>query len=603
MFPCKRGDKAPYVAGGFHSATTDEAQVREWWGRWPDAMIGVPTGAVSNLFVLDVDVDKGGVESLRALKEEYGPLPETTVIETGSGGMHFYFAHVDGYRCGVDLAPGLDIRTTGGYIIAPPSRSTAGPYKTVCKSEERPAPPAWLLGLVRDEQGRSATARGSAPTNPKPTYNDRPAHGMHNSAEAVSFEEGGPPIGEGGRNDALTRVAGALKRRGVDGDDLADALARINRARCSPPLPDAEVLAIARSVDRYPTGTPGPDADTLAELDRISRTYLDGREWRGTGGKSERSLVATAIQVMRERGYRIPAGVAVEVGVREFALRAATSKRGVIRGTKRLREKGIMRRDDSDRRDDQCGTIVLVSPAKSPVGGGRARCHHSPTEKSTGGGGDSLRGDSRGLPLTAPRLRWSGAGVLRVGKSGEAVIDALEDAGGRATVEDLAAAVGSARPRDLKRRIISRLEERGIAYLSGDYVSLVDDWRDALDEERQRSGEIDKAERDAEKFKREREAYRLKIAPDRGPSEEDMREERAAALHGRAKRAYNILMDERTAPGKMWRGTYWNRPEQLAGAVSAYAGDRGNPEAWKRWLPAVEEALALLNGEVQGAAA
>ena len=72
VFPCSDGIstntkiKAPLVQGGFQSATKDLSQVEAWWGRFPSAAIGVPTGMVSGIVALDIDVrpNKDGEVSL-----------------------------------------------------------------------------------------------------------------------------------------------------------------------------------------------------------------------------------------------------------------------------------------------------------------------------------------------------------------------------------------------------------------------------------------------------------------------------------------------------------------------------------------------------------
>lgn len=100
-------------------ATADE--IRAWWARWPDANVGIVTGAVSGIVVLDVD-GAAGLVSLAKLEAEHGPLPPAPTAITGAGGRHLYFKH-PGHRVGnkVNLAPGLDLRGDGGFVIAPPS--------------------------------------------------------------------------------------------------------------------------------------------------------------------------------------------------------------------------------------------------------------------------------------------------------------------------------------------------------------------------------------------------------------------------------------------------------------------------------------------------
>jgi hypothetical protein len=111
------------VPRGVKNATTDPDTIRNWWTRRPEANIGLATGKPSGLIVLDVDPDKGGFEALSALIRRYGPLPETFVVYTGGGGLHFYFNHPGGHvpNSSGTVGPGLDIRGDGGYVLLPPS--------------------------------------------------------------------------------------------------------------------------------------------------------------------------------------------------------------------------------------------------------------------------------------------------------------------------------------------------------------------------------------------------------------------------------------------------------------------------------------------------
>ena len=86
---CKSVGKHPRTANGLKDASNDVDQVRKWWTRWPDANIGVVTGAPSGLYV--VDQDAGGELTIRRLTERFGEVPATHVVRTGSGGKHWYF--------------------------------------------------------------------------------------------------------------------------------------------------------------------------------------------------------------------------------------------------------------------------------------------------------------------------------------------------------------------------------------------------------------------------------------------------------------------------------------------------------------------------------
>jgi Bifunctional DNA primase/polymerase, N-terminal len=122
---CDDPGKNPRTKRGCHDATTDEAQIREWWGRWASANIGIATGLESGLWVLDVDGARGE-QTLAELESAHGRLPETAEQVTGSGGRHVVFRYTAGLKNRVRFAPGLDVRTDGGYVVAAPSLHVSG---------------------------------------------------------------------------------------------------------------------------------------------------------------------------------------------------------------------------------------------------------------------------------------------------------------------------------------------------------------------------------------------------------------------------------------------------------------------------------------------
>jgi putative DNA primase/helicase len=112
------------VPHGMRDATTDPDRVREWWNSYPEANIGMPTGAWSGIVVLEVDLDKGGLESFSALVRRYGVLPWTRVVHAGGSGLHFYFEHRGTYArdSAGKMGPGLEFHgDDGGYVLLPPS--------------------------------------------------------------------------------------------------------------------------------------------------------------------------------------------------------------------------------------------------------------------------------------------------------------------------------------------------------------------------------------------------------------------------------------------------------------------------------------------------
>jgi hypothetical protein len=158
VFPCSPLDKKPLTPHGFKDATTDEAQIRAWWGKWPNAMIAAPTGPASGAWVLDPDVDPvkqlDGITELAKLTAQHGPLPQTLTSITPRGGKHLFFAwdpNIDIRNSESKVGPGIDVRGNGGYVILPPSRNgTGGAYQWDPNSPRTFAPaPPWLIMLAK----------------------------------------------------------------------------------------------------------------------------------------------------------------------------------------------------------------------------------------------------------------------------------------------------------------------------------------------------------------------------------------------------------------------------------------------------------------------
>jgi len=218
-------------------------EVRDWYRQWPDANVGVITGAVSNLLVLDIDPGHGGNDSLAQWADRHGPLPETIAAATGGGGRHYYFAHPGGeLRNRVAIAPGIDLRGDGGMVVAPPSLHPSGRRYAWVEGHDPKTlalapPPAWLLHLL----GRRTALRG----HPLTWWRELVRHG----------------VGEGGRNNTIASLAGHLLFHGVDHEVISELLLCWNRVRCRPPLDDAEVLRTVDSIIRtHERGVQRPSA-------------------------------------------------------------------------------------------------------------------------------------------------------------------------------------------------------------------------------------------------------------------------------------------------------------------------------------------------------
>lgn len=154
---CTRPGKHPALKSWQKEASTDADRIKEWWGKFPKSGIGIATGKESNLTILDVDA--GGDVTLNKLRGKEA-MPDTAVVETGSGGRHFYFAYTAAVKTvAKKIGAGLDTRSDGGYVVAPPSDHASGSkYKWLGKWNTTPAQfPEWLT--VEEEKGEAGRGR------------------------------------------------------------------------------------------------------------------------------------------------------------------------------------------------------------------------------------------------------------------------------------------------------------------------------------------------------------------------------------------------------------------------------------------------------------
>lgn len=153
VFPLAVKDKVPLIKDGRGclDATTEREQILKWWAKCPSANIGIATG--ESFFVLDIDPKNNGNLWLETVE-----LPDTIQQQTGSGGTHYLFSGPpDIPNSAGKIAPGVDIRGAGGYIVAPPSVHPNGNRYTWLDCEEIPTdPPAlspvWLLNAAGEQK-------------------------------------------------------------------------------------------------------------------------------------------------------------------------------------------------------------------------------------------------------------------------------------------------------------------------------------------------------------------------------------------------------------------------------------------------------------------
>lgn len=148
---CTSAGKHPVNNAWQNTERYSAADVEALWEKMPKANVGIATGAPSGFWVLDLDPkDDGVTEFGKLIAEHGGEFPETYAVQTGSGGYHYYFEmpDFDVQNSAGRVAPGVDVRGTGGQVVAPPSVSSKGVY-TVVRAVKPVQAPAWLLELIK----------------------------------------------------------------------------------------------------------------------------------------------------------------------------------------------------------------------------------------------------------------------------------------------------------------------------------------------------------------------------------------------------------------------------------------------------------------------
>lgn len=243
---CKSVGKHPRTLRGVKDATLDGHAIRSWWTQWPDANIGIATGSVSKLLVVDIDGEQGEA-SILAVADEIGDIEISCRVVTGKG-HHLYFANpTGGLRNSVGkLGFGVDIRGDGGYVVAPPSLHASG-HRYSLEEHDEPLtelPAAWLDRI----------RKGDTPTS---TVN--------------SDGNTGAAIREGQRNSRLTSIAGRFRRDGAIREAILAQLRHENAMHCDPPLDEDELGAIADSVAKYAPANAGSGDDKKPPMSAASR--------------------------------------------------------------------------------------------------------------------------------------------------------------------------------------------------------------------------------------------------------------------------------------------------------------------------------------------
>lgn len=228
VIPLKQ-DKRPYISWkSYQGKPATKAQIKKWWAQYPDANIGIVTGKVSGLIVIDLDSDEGQ----EAYIAECGELHSTIAQKTGKG-LHLLFRHPGDteYSNMARTLTDVDIRGDGGYIMAAPSLHPNGSqYEWTIDPVENELMD--LMDLPPEVKSILKSSNGTKPKNEEGWVQD------------VLLG-----VGKGQRNDMAAKLAGHYFRLGRPEAEVESLLTLWNE-RNQPPLPFGELRKAIHSISQ-----------------------------------------------------------------------------------------------------------------------------------------------------------------------------------------------------------------------------------------------------------------------------------------------------------------------------------------------------------------
>lgn len=165
---CDRPGKHPAVKGWNKVATTDLKQILAWWTEHPNWGVGIATGEESGISVLDVDGAEG-TATIGALAGAEG-MPTTPTVQSRNGRFHYYFRYNPDIKSrSKSIGAGLDTRSEGGYVVAPPSPHASGSLYTWLVTPEKAALADWPAFLKEGAKAGGDKKKRGRPA--KETFN------------------------------------------------------------------------------------------------------------------------------------------------------------------------------------------------------------------------------------------------------------------------------------------------------------------------------------------------------------------------------------------------------------------------------------------------
>ena len=219
--------KPPIAWLPYQTQKATENEIKQWFTDKPDMRLGIVTGALSNLTVIDCDT-QGAIDQVESILPDNFRGP---IAISPRGGRHYYFHHHPDFPNKANIGKGIDVRSEGGYIIAPPSVGLNGKgYSWLQGGGIHEVEPAELVGSLKDSLFNFFTLyiRENVGTNP-------------NQQTPTSPTNANIDFNEGGRDETLFHLANHLVKGGMPEQEIEIYLSVIASKVCNPPFPEKEL--------------------------------------------------------------------------------------------------------------------------------------------------------------------------------------------------------------------------------------------------------------------------------------------------------------------------------------------------------------------------
>ena len=252
VIPLRPDDKRPLLTSWKELQTNKltVGDVKEYWAETPNANVGIVTGKISGITVLDVD-GSAGVDAMRSAGIQ--PPTPTTAVHSPNG-YHYWYKYSDVLKQGAGFLEHVDIRNDGGYVVAPPSIINGKSYRFGRKSEllEWIDPPEVLWNRKKAEQEAYDHVAGTS----------------DDIAEALRTG-----VRHGNRDNMATRIAGLYRKFNMPKVHAKTILLDF-AGKCDPPLPEEDVDKVLESIyNSYPADINiNMGADVPVPLGHVEKT-------------------------------------------------------------------------------------------------------------------------------------------------------------------------------------------------------------------------------------------------------------------------------------------------------------------------------------------